>query len=437
MLCTGYLDGTPDKPTAPGSRQISDQSMPGAYRATSRGCGLSSEEELLSYIHLLIGGRTLNVGLALEIYVEQGGELIAMVSVSILNYLSQHGMATTQPESTSGSNVLRMTTAIETRPQAILTRSNNQISNTLHTGSVAMRIPDEILDMIVRQAHKIHRGDQTGLSRSPCIMVSLVCSRWRNIALPYLFRSIKIPFRGQGLQCCSQFFSDNSVLASLVHNVDISDIVLKIIHLDHLLASLHGLQELHVSSCTLNGPSSLAEGVVNECVVGNHSIRTLEIHFNNNESSVPWYHGVLEIMALFSEIKEFTLCSNHRNDVQDLEVPDIVVQAAASAVIGGLNISALTLLECPPFMISFLWRFLSNIGGLHDLQSLGISLGIDPEKMLSHMSDILCLVGRKLKCLTVDVPYYVDFWAISSHDSGTSLNFDFVARGCCSLPMPQ
>ena len=196
----------------------------------------------------LLGRRTLNVGLALEIYVEQGGELIAMVSVSILNYLSQHGMATTQPESTSGSNVLRMTTAIETRPQAILTRSNNQISNTLHTGSVAMRIPDEILDMIVRQAHKIHRGDQTGLSRSPCIMVSLVCRRWRNIALTYLFGSIKIPFRGQGLQCCSQFFSGNSVLASLVHNVDISNAVLNIVHLDHLLASLHGLQELHVSS---------------------------------------------------------------------------------------------------------------------------------------------------------------------------------------------
>ena len=295
-----------------------------------------------------------------------------------------------------------------------------QFSNPIvHVVGVASRLPDELLDKIFREVYELRLWHSMPL-KGPCHSCSLVCRRWRTVCLPYLFRHIRIPLQvrdpRRGLRDYIQFTLSNQVLGGLVRSVGIHRLLaVDIVELDALLANLPQLQSLRLDGCTFVNSGGV-DGI-DRRIYRDHFVEDFHLELEDITLSIFWYQDILDILSLFSKISTLWISLDKPDEMPiaftQEDSPVLDSMAETSAIVAPTwqsNISRFTMTGCPPPMVSFLRRFLCNVGALRGLRELGLEL-IDPEQMLPQLDELFTHIGPSLSILRLEVPREnVDYW---------------------------
>lgn len=191
--------------------------------------------------------------------------------------------------------------------------SNN--SNT-HRSTLSLQVPDEILEAIISllDSSESPSSHPDFSAQSSWFTCSLVCKRWRNIVLPYLFRSVHL-IDPEIAPISRTVFLETPVIASLVRECWLEKVTIEDVdELVRLLDSLTSLRCLRLDSVTICGDDLSPRRPLR---YASHKLETLIYHVQH---PTPLFHSFvtfIDLLALFSEIGEL-----RTNVITDDEVDD-------------------------------------------------------------------------------------------------------------------
>lgn len=259
--------------------------------------------------------------------------------------------------------------------------------------NMAERLPNEILAMIIGDEPRPvkHSSSQSGWTMDYRIACSLVCRKWRRIALPHLFRCIRISgntVQKKNLKGHCSFLRENPWLANSVKDVYIEFCVVDVAELEDLLAiarNIETLSLLHVSYIDSGHPERLHP-------VQAHHLQKLRLNNRVTERSdvAPLYGHLLRLIGLFSEIQNLQLDSE---ELHAVATDDNIAFTLREAAPRELRIHTLGLTLIGALQGSFLRTFLPQIGAFKHLTSVDFVIGWNNPSLVP----LLASVGRNLK----------------------------------------
>ena len=184
-------------------------------------------------------------------------------------------------------------------------------------------LPDELLDRIIGSLYNsraIYKNTDPKVWWYAC---SLVCKRWRNITLPYLYRSIGQRNTCPSPECeCTDFFADTPEVAILVQELNLRETeIFDTDSLDCLLGALTSLRSLTVIDSTV-------EPCVENLEYASHKLRKF-IYKDNSHEPLTQLTTFIHIFALFSEIDELHVSVTDDEDNGDVRPTDDDVERLA------------------------------------------------------------------------------------------------------------
>ncbi|KAI0086226.1 hypothetical protein BDY19DRAFT_996126 [Irpex rosettiformis] len=281
-------------------------------------------------------------------------------------------------------------------PAACRVSATTAIQTQPYGRTLTRRVPDEILDIIIRNEYSVIPKINTWeLPQTHWAACSLVCRQWRSVALAYLFRRIWISWDGRGVKDYSQFFSENKSIARLVKHVHINSREVDVGHLDSLLESLPGVISLHmIGTHILHSQGSTATRIYR-----NYALKYVQWMYEIKGTTKATFNSVLDLLSLFSTIERLDLFS--QNKVEAEVSSNLVAASIATALVGRPQVHALSL-KCGTFATSFLPTFLSDVGGLRNLTQLDFTI-YDPYVVMDSLNDMLCSAGATLQSLRIRI----------------------------------
>lgn len=272
---------------------------------------------------------------------------------------------------------------------------------------MSVDFPDEILDMIFAALGDFGLGDpfeecqdQRNDTKSFLSACSLVCKRWNNIALPYLFRSLMIAYSGPGekVDPLAQYFARTPQIAKHVQAVYLADHKICANELDTLLQALPSLQHLELEHVNVwNGSANADDSILRRS--GDHTIEKLGFK-DDLCGPLEQCTSIVNLLSLFTEIGELCIEVDDTADFED-EWPttDDVEAFAASIAIGHVRIRKL---KCGREGVGgfFVPSYLLRVGALDNLTHLTFRLEYDTE--WDSFFNLVSAIGSTLTGLCIE-----------------------------------
>ncbi len=259
--------------------------------------------------------------------------------------------------------------------------------------NMAERLPNEILAMIIgdEPGPVKHSSSQSGWTMDYRIACSLVCRKWRRIALPHLFRCISISgntVQKKNLKGHCSFLRENPWLPNSVKDVYIEFCVVDVAELEDLLATARNIETLsllHVSYIDSGDPERPHPVQV-------HHLQKLRLNNRVTErlDVAALYGHLLRMIGLYSEIQNLQLDSE---ELHAVATDDSIAFALQEAAPRELKIHTLGLTLNGALQGSFLRTFLRQIGAFKHLTSVDFVIGWNNPSLVA----LLASVGRNLK----------------------------------------
>lgn len=170
-------------------------------------------------------------------------------------------------------------------------------------------LPDEILDAIMADigdhvpAYGPWDVQERKKAKKAWSACSLVCKRWSNIALPHLFRSIRLHFLTPPLELWIQFFANTSQIAKHVQVVHLGAYTLKIHVLSMILQTLQSLRRLDLEHVVIRDDIPDSPGPQLR-YSGDHIIERLSFAEGGFCEPLVQCASVANLLSLFAEVGE-------------------------------------------------------------------------------------------------------------------------------------
>ncbi|KAI0759815.1 hypothetical protein BC629DRAFT_1056420 [Irpex lacteus] len=249
-------------------------------------------------------------------------------------------------------------------------------------------IPNELLDLIFDCL-----GDKSESPRrkptKDWLACSLVCWKWRSIALPHLFYGVECTGNrpaGRSVDAYSRFFAETPRIGIHVRLLVLSDIArLDIASLSTIIGNLPRLSHLRLYEVVLvDGPDN--------SICQSQNAYVLE--------SMQCESSFFQVLALFSRIEYLHLMDHSVDDTPDvLSLPRLMDKAVESCNVGKLQIDELRI--GPSAKITYFYpTFLTQIQAIQHLTSLTFETRYELPA-LKQFNECLCSTGQTLKSLHI------------------------------------
>lgn len=301
------------------------------------------------------------------------------------------------------------------RVSAIIAPECDQLDVQL--GKRRMTTPWQMAKFVGGHHHPVPAGTFASLvDKATCHTCSLVCRRWRDIILPYLFAQVQLPNRDRTIPEFLDFLTAHPHIAMAVGSIKLHKYrLLDVTHLDALVGCLPNLQKMAIdcSSCL---PYQHSEG--NGLNHRKYALKYLRLGWClENRTSNDLFLCLLVILGFFSKIERFELCpgKTSMSSVPPCEIPHEVSQDPIRlAPSGSLSISSLSITNSMVDVTSFFQPYLIGVGALSHISRLELDFEVwpneeeEPEAFISF-NKMLEVAGPRLRRLAIFMPEFADY----------------------------
>lgn len=260
-------------------------------------------------------------------------------------------------------------------------------------------IPNELLDLIFDCL-----GDKSESPRrkptKDWLACSLVCWKWRSIALPHLFYGVECTGNrpaGRSVDAYSRFFAETPRIGIHVRLLVLSDIArLGIASLSTIIGNLPRLSHLRLYEVVLvDGPDKSICQSQNAYVLESMQCDQLDFLSTRKGGS-----SFFQVLALFSRIQCLHLMDYSVDDTPDvLSLPRLMDKAVECCNVGKLQIDELRV--GPSAKITYFYpALLTRIQATQHLTSLTFETRYELPA-LEQLNECLCSTGQTLKFLHI------------------------------------
>lgn len=239
-------------------------------------------------------------------------------------------------------------------------------------------LPDEILDAIMADiggrvpAYGLWNVQERKEAKKAWSACSLVCKRWSNIALPHLFRSIRLYFLMPPLEPWIQFFANISQIAKHVQVLHLGAYTLKIHVLSMLLQTLQSLRRLDLEDVVIQDDIPGSPGPQLR-YSGDHIIERLSFAEGGFCEALVQCKSVANLLSLFAGVGELYMKVDDTSESAEWPTEKHVDAFASTSPAGHPQVRKL---RCGGECVGgfFIPSYLRRIGALDNLTHLTFHL---------------------------------------------------------------